>query len=104
MQVKRRFEIWTVLSWAILALFLLFFVYPMCSLLWESVYVEGEGFTLKAFSEFFAKEHYYGTIFNSFKVSLAVMLVSLVLGVPFSYFYTFYDLKGRRELFVLCLL
>lgn len=104
MQVKRRFEIWTVLSWAILALFLLFFVYPMCSLLWESVYVEGEGFTLKAFSEFFAKEHYYGTIFNSFKVSLAVMLVSLVLGVPFSYFYTFYDLKGRRALFVLCLL
>ena len=104
MRTKRKFEIWTVLSWVLLLIFLLFFVYPMCSLLWESIYVKGEGFTLKAFRNFFAKPYYYGTIFNSLKVSVAVMLVTLVIGVPFSYFYTFYELKGRRVLFVLCLL
>ncbi len=104
MKAKRKFEIWTALSWALLLLFLVFFVYPMISLLWESVYVAGEGFTLKAFRDFFTKSYYYSTIFNSFKVSLAVMGMSLLIGVPFSYFYTFYELRARRVLFVLCLL
>ena len=41
---------------------------------------------------------------NSFKVSFSVMAICLLLGVPFSYFFTFYELKGRRVLFVLALL
>lgn len=101
---KRRFEVWTALTWALLLIFLLFFVYPMISLLWESVYVSGEGFTLRAFREFFTKSYYYSTIFNSLKVSLAVMALSLLIGIPFSYFYTFYNLRARRLLFILCLL
>lgn len=100
---KKRFEFWTIISIVLLATFLLFFVYPVASLLKESVVVDGT-FTLEAFQRFFTKSYYYKTIFNSFKVSLAVMAVCLVLGVPFSYFYTFYRLKGKRILFILCLL
>jgi ABC-type sulfate transport system permease subunit len=88
----------------LLLLFLVFFIYPCVRLMWEAFYTEKTGFTLGAFAKFFEKSYYWNTILNSFKVSGAVMLISLVLGVPFSYFFSFYRLKGRRVLFVLALL
>ena len=95
---------WTFLGVALLILFVAFFIYPCCRLLWEAFYTTKDGFTLRAFVKFFSRKHYYSTVFNSFKVSAAVMVISLLLGVPFSYFYSFYELKGRKVLFVLALL
>ena len=89
---------------ALLLLFLLFFIYPCVRLMWAAFYTEQTGFSLQAFSKFFGKSYYYDTILNSFKVSGAVMLLSLLIGVPFSYFFTYYHLKGRKVLFVLALL
>ena len=83
--------------------FLIFLVWPLGNLLKESVYLDGK-FSLDAFQEFFGKSYYYGSIFNSLKVGIAVMAVSLLLGIPFAYFYSFYQLKGRKVLFVMCLL
>ena len=95
---------WTFLGIALLVLFLVFFIYPCCCLLKEAFYTTKDGFTLSAFAKFFSKKHYYSTVLNSFKVSAAVMVISLLLGVPFSYFYSFYELKGRKVLFVMALL
>lgn len=104
MKTKRRRDIWTVLGLVLLLLFVIFFIYPCIRLLWEAFYTEKTGFTMKAFTKFFSKKYYYSTILNSFKVSAAVMLISLLLGIPFSYFFSFYRLKGRKVLFVLALL
>ncbi len=104
MKTKRRRDIWTVLGLVLLLLFVVFFIYPCIRLLWEAFYTEKTGFTMKAFTKFFSKKYYYSTILNSFKVSAAVMLISLLLGIPFSYFFSFYRLKGRKVLFVLALL
>lgn len=104
MNTKRRRDIWTVLGLLLLFLFAAFFIYPCIRLLWEAFYTDKTGFTLKAFIKFFSKKYYYSTILNSFKVSAAVMLISLLLGIPFSYFFSFYRLKGRKVLFVLALL
>ena len=104
MKTKRRREIWTILGLVLLLLFVIFFIYPCIRLLWEAFYTEKTGFTMKAFTKFFSKKYYYSTILNSFKVSAAVMLISLLLGIPFSYFFSFYKLKGRKVLFVLALL
>lgn len=104
MKTKRRRDIWTVLGLVLLLLFVVFFIYPCIRLLWEAFYTEKTGFTMKAFTKFFSKKYYYSTILNSFKVSAAVMLISLLLGIPFSYFFSFYKLKGRKVLFVLALL
>ena len=101
---KQRREIWNWISIALLLLFLVFFIYPCFKLLVNAFYTEADGFTVKSFVKFFKKSYYYSTILNSFKVSLAVMAISLVLGVPFSYFFTFYNLKGRKIIFVLALL
>lgn len=104
MKEKRRWDIWTFLAIALLLFLGIFFIYPCVRLLWEAFYTAETGFTMKAFVKFFSKKYYYSTILNSFKVSASVMLVSLLLGVPFSYFFSFYKLKGRKILFVLALL
>jgi len=103
MQARKKLDFWNSCALIILLLFGIFLVYPMFGLLKESVYVNGS-FSMDAFSRFFHKSYYYSTIFNSFKIAFSVMVFSLLLGIPFSYFYTFYDLKGRKILFVLCLL
>ena len=104
MNRRRKWDLWTSLALCLLALLTLFFIYPCIRLLWEAFFVEGTGFTMKAFVKFFSKKFYYKTILNSFKVSAAVMFISLLIGVPFSYFFSFYKLKGRKILFVTCLL
>ncbi len=101
---KKRFEVWNYLAVLLLLLFLLFFIYPCVRLMWEAFYTEKDGFTLGAFVKFFQKSYYWSTIINSFKVSGAVMVIALILGVPFSYFFSFYKLKGRKVIFVLALL
>ena len=104
MKTKQRWDIWKFVSLGLLLLFALFFLYPCVRLLWEAFYTKDTGFTLKAFQKFFAKKRYYSTVGHSFAVSAAVMVISLILGVPFSYFFSFYNLKGRRTMFVLVLI
>lgn len=101
---RKKRDVWTWVSLTLLLVFLLFFVYPCIRLLWEAFYTEKTGFTLQAFIKFFSKSYYFNTIINSFKVSGSVMLLSLAVGIPFSYFFTYYSLKGRKLLFVLALL
>lgn len=100
----RRFDFWNIVSYAILALIILFLVYPIGGLLQEAFYTPGKGFTLDSFRKFFSEKFYYGTIANSFKISIAATALSLVLGIPFAYFYSFFQLRGKKVLFVLCLL
>jgi len=101
---KKKFELWTVVSLVLLALFLLFLVYPMFGLLKQSVMNEDGQFTLQEFVKFFSKSYYTSTIWNSVKVTVAVTCVSLLLGIPMSYFYSFYKLKGAKVLFVVSIL
>ena len=100
---KARFDIWSAVSLCLLALFLFFLVYPIGRLLIEAVYKDGV-FSLDAFQEFFGKSYYYASIFNSVKIAIVVTVLSLLIGIPFSYFYSFFRLKGRKVLLILCLL
>lgn len=100
---KRRFDLWTIVSIVLMALFVVFLLWPIGNLLKEAVIKDGK-FSLDAFQAFFSKSYYYESIFNSMKVAVWVTFLSLLLGIPFAYFYSFYKLKGRKILFVLCLL
>jgi len=104
MTKKRKFEIWTIVSIVLLASFLFFLVYPMFGLLKESVISPEGEFTLAQFAKFFSKDYYTGTIVNSMKVTITVTLVSLLLGIPIAYFYSFYKIKGAKAIFVLSIL
>ena len=92
MKTKKKFEVWTVVSLALLALFLLFLVYPMFGLLKQSVITPEGQFSLQEFAKFFSKSYYTDTIVNSLKVTITVTAVSLLLGIPIAYFYSFYKI------------
>ena len=100
---KKKIDFWTIVSIVLMGLFLLFLVYPVAQLLKESVYTNG-AVSFDAFQRFFSESYYYKSIFNSAKVAVSVTAVSLLIGIPFSYFFTFYQLKGKKLLFIFCLL
>ena len=101
---KQKFEVWTVISLVLLASFLLFLVYPMFGLLKQAVISPEGEFSLSQFQKFFSKSYYTDTIVNSVKVTLCVTAISLLLGIPIAYFYSFYRIKGAKTLFVLSIL
>lgn len=101
---KQKFEVWTLVSIVLLLSFILFLVYPMFGLLKQAVISPEGEFTLSQFQKFFSKSYYTSTIVNSVKVTFAVTAVSLLLGIPIAYFYSFYRIKGAKLLFVLSIL
>jgi iron(III) transport system permease protein len=103
---KRKFEVWTVISIVLLALFLVFLVYPLLGLLKQSVFDSDGQLTWKNFHRFFTytKGYYLKPIWNSIQVTVCSTLISLVLGIPFAYFYSFYRIRGAKLLFVLSIL
>lgn len=101
---KKKFELWTVVSLVLLATFLLFLVYPMFGLLKQSVITPEGQFSLAEFTKFFSKSYYTDTMVNSMLVTVSVTAVSLILGIPIAYFYSFYKIKGAKALFVISIL
>ena len=94
---------WTLISIILLILFIMFLLYPLFNLLKEAIYTEGR-ISFDGFKTFFSEYYYWSSIINSVKIAVCVMIVSLLLGIPFSYFYSFFNLKGKKVLFILCLL
>lgn len=99
MNIKKT-ELWTVFTVLFLGLFILFLIYPMLGILQQAVISKDGSFTLKEFVRFFSQTYYSRTIINSFEVSIAITAASLVIGIPFSYFYSFYRLRGSKFLFI----
>ena len=100
----KKIEIWSVISWGMLGMFILFLIYPMFGILNQAFFSPEGSFTLEQFTKFFSTPYYSSTILNSFQVTLAVMAVTLLIGIPFAYFYSFYSLKGAKFLFVTAIL
>lgn len=98
--IGKKKEVWTFISFALLALLIIFLIYPMLGILGQAVISEDNKFTLEQFVKFFSTPYYSDTVINSFKVTIAITLVTLFLGIQFAYFYSFYRLKGAKFLFV----
>lgn len=100
----KRPEIWSGFSALILVALVLFMVYPLFILIRLSVINPEGGFTLAQFQKFLSADYYTSTIGNSLKVTISVTVMSLLVGIPMSYFYTFYQLKGKKLIFILSIL
>ena len=88
MKKTKRLDPWMAVTLAILGCYLLFLIYPMFNLLRQSVFNGETGaFTLEYFQKFFGKSYYFSTLWNSFKVSVAATVITLVIGVPLAYVY-----------------
>ena len=91
-QKKFRMDMWFGVTLILLALYSVFLLFPMGNL-FKMAFYDGEHFTMKYFVEFFTKPYYTSTIANSFKVSIAATVVSLVVGVSMGYLYAVYEIK-----------
>jgi len=100
----KRLDGWFVMSIIMFLLFILFLIYPMFGLLKQSVIMSDGSFSFEQFAKFFSHSYYTDTILNSFKVTFTVTALTLLLGVPFAYFYSFYKLRGAKLLFVISVL
>lgn len=104
MKTKKRFDGWLIVSLILLAAFILVLIYPMFGLLKQSVVMPDGSFSFQQFAKFFSKSYYTDTILHSFESTISVTLLTLIIGIPFAYFYAFYRLKGARILFVISIL
>lgn len=104
MRGRSRNDGWLAVSIAFMVLFAIFLIYPLAGILKASVYDSSGRLGFGQFVKFFSQAYYSKTIFNSFKVSLAVTACTLLLGIPIAYFYSFYRLRGAKTLFVVSIL
>ena len=99
----KKWDVWKIISILILVSYALFLVYPLISLLQQSIYVDGK-FTFEFFVQFFSKNYYVTTIWNSIKVSVSATIITLIIGVPLAYFYQMFEIKGKTVLQILIIL
>ena len=76
---KFRLDVWGFITLAMIALYLVFMIYPMGYLIRQSVWdAETGAFTWANFAKFFSKSYYFDTLFNSFKVSILGVIGALI--------------------------
>ena len=102
--VKKRFDGWFAISIIMLLLFIAVLIYPMVGIIKQSVIMPDGSVSWEQFQKFFGQSYYSKTIVNSFKITFFVTALTLVIGIPFAYFYAFYRLKGAKILFVVSIL
>jgi len=95
--LSRRNDIWTVITIGILLIYTVILVYPLFTILKASVLTDG-GFSLEYFQKFFSKKYYYGTLFNSLQVTIAVTLLTIIIAIPLAYIMTTVKIKGHSLL------
>lgn len=101
----KKTDLWILVSLGILALYVLFMLYPILKVITQSVRDNATGsFTLGYFKQFFSDPYYFITLFNSFKISICVTIICLIIGVPLAYLYNVYEIKGRQLLQILIVL
>lgn len=98
---KKKLNIWLVLAIGILALFLVFVVYPIALILYKSILMEDGTISFSYFAKFFSKKFYWSTLINSFKVTIASTLVSASLGLIMAYVLRSIKIKGSKYLNIL---
>jgi len=101
---KKLFDVWAVVYLAIFAAYALFLIYPMFTVLRNSVVGESGTFSMEWFTKFFSTKYYLQTLIHSFNVTVATTILSLIIGVPLAYFYNLYELKGKTVIQVLIIL
>lgn len=101
---KKKIDTWILVSFGVLALYSLFMIYPLSILFKNAVISKNGEFTLEYFVKFLSRSYYFSTIFNSFKVSVSVTALALIIGVPLAYIYNIFKIKGKMFLQIIIIL
>lgn len=105
---KFRLDFWNIVTIGIIVVFALCLIYPLMNLFLsgfqETTRVDGQDvsvWTLANYLKFFERKYYTEALINSFKLTVSVTAVAILLGVPLAYFMSFYVIKGKGLLEIL---
>lgn len=99
---KKNAPIWTFFTLLILAIFLIFVVYPLILILYKSVINPADNsLTFENFTRFFTRKYYVNTLTNSFKVTIVATLISATLGLLMAYVTRQVRIAGSKWLNIL---
>lgn len=105
---KFRWDFWNIITLGIVILFILCLIYPLLNLFLsgfqETTRVDGQDistWTMANYQKFFAKKYYTSALLNSFKLTISVTVIAVLLGVPLAYFMSFYKIRGKGILEIL---
>jgi len=102
---KKKLDVWSSISLIVLGLYVLFLIYPMLNLVVQSLTnKETQMFSLEYYQKFFKFPYYSNTLINSFKVTISVTLLTLLIGTPMAYFFNMYEIKGKSWLQILIII
>jgi iron(III) transport system permease protein len=90
-------SIWFWLSAAVLAILVVFLLYPLFNVLMASAGAAGES----GWSRLVSNPKYYVAVINSVTLGLVVTVLSCVIGVPLAYFTARYSFTGKALIAVL---
>ena len=69
--MKKPLSIWMIITLVILGFFVLFVIYPLALILYQSVFNPETGsLTLAYFTTFLVRKYYWSTLVNSFAVTI----------------------------------
>jgi len=86
-------------------MYVVFLIYPLLNLFLQAIVDKETGdFTLGYFVKFFSKEYYFGTLLNSFKVTIFVTIIAVTLATPLAYFFARFNIYGKKFLRVVIIL
>lgn len=103
--IKKHLDIWSAISLVVLGGYVLFLIYPMLYLVVASLTSSAtEGITFEYYQKFLQYPYYFNTLINSFKISLSVTILTLLIGTPVAYFFNMYDIKGKATLQIFIIL
>ncbi|MDR2860274.1 MAG: iron ABC transporter permease [Elusimicrobiota bacterium] len=102
---KPKKDMWTIITISALAIYALFLLYPLLSLLVKSVFpAETKVFGLDSFAKFFSSKYYYGTVINSLLVTVSVTICTVLLAVPLGYILNTVKIKFSSTIQILILM
>lgn len=99
----RRWDFWTAVTVIVYVFLLLFVLYPLVSLFYNSFLNDEGKFTLLNYVNFVKLKYFRTSLTNSFLVSSLATIIAVVIGVPLAYITTRYEIrfKGLLQIMVI---
>lgn len=99
---KIKLDFWNIVTLLIIIVFAIFLIYPLLSLFLDGFKDSKSGvWSLMNYIQFFSKKYYTSALINSFKLTISVTVIAVLIGVPLAYFMSFYKINGKGILEVL---
>lgn len=103
-RAKAPLDGWVAASLGLTAFYLIAIILPIFGLLRSSLDAEGgSSISFKEFETFFSSKLYYGSLFNSFYVTICVTVLALVVAFPLAYILANFKIRGGKTVQILIL-